>query len=134
MGFLESIISTARNLAQERGSAVTNQSQASQERSLLDGVVDLFKADGANGLMNRFKSLGLGDVFSSWIGKGSNMPISASQLRDVLGADRIRQLAQRAGITEDKVPEFLRNLLPNLVDRATPGGAIDPDNSGQGPK
>ncbi len=137
MGFLDSIISAAQTLSQEQQGAAQAQSQAGQpaqttQKSLLDGVVDMFKNEGPQSILNRFREQGLGDLVSSWIGTGSNSPISTGQLREVLGPDRIRQLAQRAGITEDKVPDFLKELLPNVVDRATPNGTVDPDDSGQG--
>ncbi|MBN1534530.1 MAG: DUF937 domain-containing protein [Spirochaetes bacterium] len=132
MGFLDNIMNAARALSQEQGGAAAAQGQPQQQqRSMLDGIVDMFKNDGVSTIIDRFRQQGLGDLVSSWIGTGSNRPISADQLRSVLGPERIRQLAQRAGITEDRVPDFLKDLLPNVVDRATPNGSVDPDDSGQ---
>ena len=36
---------------------------------------------GLGGLVGKFQQAGMGDVVSSWIGKGENMPISADQLQ-----------------------------------------------------
>ena len=132
MGFLDSIISAAQNLSQERGQAPTGGNQAQHERSVLDGIVDMFKNSGSRDIVNRFNQQGLGNIINSWIGTGSNSPISIDQIRSALGSDRIRQLAQRAGIPEDKVTEHLRELLPGVVDRATPQGTIDHDDGDQG--
>jgi uncharacterized protein YidB (DUF937 family) len=130
MGFLDNIMNAARTITQEQGQAA-GQAQPQQHGSLVDGLVDMFRTDGAHNVIDRFRQQGLGDLVSSWIGTGSNRPISADQVRSALGPERIRQLAQRAGITEDRVPDFLKDLLPNMVDRATPGGSVDPDDSGQ---
>jgi uncharacterized protein YidB (DUF937 family) len=134
MGFLDQIISAAQELTREPGRTPAEGSQApqtsqapqaNQERSVLDGLVDMFKTGGAQNILGGFTSRGLGDIINSWIGTGANRPISSEQVRTGLGADAIRQLAQRAGISEDKVMEHLRNLLPGVIDRATPRGTIE---------
>lgn len=129
MGFLDNIMTAARGLTQERGQGQTDQTQTQHERSLMDGITDIFKADGINNIMNRFKDKGLGDIISSWIGTGTNKIISATQIREVLGSDRLKQLAQRVGLPEERVSNMLKDLLPKVVDRATPQGNIDPDDS-----
>jgi YidB-like protein len=56
---------------------------------------------GLSGLVQSFHDKGLGDVASSWIGSGQNLPISADQIQHVLGSDTVKQLAAKAGISPD---------------------------------
>lgn len=126
MGFLDKLVEVTKNMANERAQGAPQQGQPSQEKSLLEGVVDMFKRDGVNGIMQQFKDRGLEDTVKSWIGTGSNRSISSGQVRDVLGQERISQLAQKAGVSEDRVAEVLKDVLPDAVDRATPGGTVEP--------
>lgn len=83
---------------------------------------------GISGLMEAFAANGLGDVVSSWVASGKNMPISGDQIASVLGGDTLSQFAQQAGIDASQASESLASLLPTLVDQLTPDGAL-PDNS-----
>ena len=67
---------------------------------------------------------GLGDVISSWIGTGSNLPISGSQLQNVLGNDTISRLASQSGLSTENVQSQLAHLLPQVVDKLTPNGQL----------
>ncbi|HPA74103.1 MAG: DUF937 domain-containing protein [Spirochaetes bacterium] len=123
MGFLDNLVNAAKTMAQEgsRGAA-----QTGQQKSLLEGVVDMFKSDGVDGIMRKFKEGGLEETLKSWIGTGANRNISADQLRNVLGQDRIRELSQKTGIPPERVTEELKEILPDAVDRATPDGTVEP--------
>ena len=143
MGFLDNIVSAAQELMKQPGNTAAGDNQQNQQnqpnqdnqqRSVMEGLVDMFKTGGTQNILGGFTSQGLGGIINSWIGTGANSPISPEQIRNGLGADKIRQLAQRAGIPEDRVMEQLRNLLPGLVDRATPQGSIEPDGSGGAPE
>ncbi len=86
---------------------------------------------GLASLVTAFQQHGLGDIVGSWISTGSNLPVSASQIQQVLGADVIGQFAERAGVSPAQASSSLAALLPNLVDHVTPngqmpeGGALD---------
>ncbi|RPI66862.1 MAG: hypothetical protein EHM47_15880, partial [Ignavibacteriales bacterium] len=45
------------------------------------------QSGGLNGLISQFKSQGLGDIVSSWVGSQNNLPISSDQIKKVLGED-----------------------------------------------
>ena len=83
----------------------------------------LTSGSGLAGLVQNFQQNGLGDLITSWISTGSNMPVSSDQLQQVLGG-RIQQLAQGAGLPEGDVASALTALLPNVVDRLTPDGSM----------
>lgn len=81
---------------------------------------------GMASLVEEFKSKGLGDVVSSWIGHGANLPISAEKLRSVIGPEQIEAIAQRAGLPAGEATALLAKVLPGLVDKLTPQGTIEP--------
>ncbi|HYA88203.1 MAG TPA: YidB family protein [Nitrospirota bacterium] len=99
----------------------------SQLNSVLDHAMSLINnpaTGGIAGLVETFKSKGLGEVINSWIGTGANKPISPDQLINALGADKIAQIAEKVGISKDAVSQHLSQLLPQLIDKLTPNGKL----------
>lgn len=80
---------------------------------------------GIDGLIQQFKDKGMGDVIGSWIGTGQNAPISADQLKDVLGEGKIAEIANSLGISHGDAAGQLSTALPQLIDKLTPNGQID---------
>ncbi len=78
---------------------------------------------GLGGLVGKFEQAGLGNVVSSWIGNGQNLPISADQLQSVLGSDAVSGIAAKLGINPADAMGQLSTMLPGLVDKLTPNGA-----------
>ena len=79
---------------------------------------------GLTGLVNLFNQKGLGDVVNSWVSTGRNLPISPEQIQNVLGSSQVQALAAKAGIDPAKASAAIAQLLPHLVDKATPNGQI----------
>lgn len=82
------------------------------------------QAGGLNGLVDRFQHAGLGNVISSWIGTGQNVPITGTQVQQALGPEQLQQISDEAGLPQDEAAEQLSGMLPDLVDRLTPAGHI----------
>lgn len=59
-----------------------------------------------------FKNNGLGDIVSSWVSTGRNLPVSADQILQVLGPERIQQIAQKAGVSTENLSQQLAVYLP----------------------
>ena len=55
----------------------------------------LIKTHGLPGILDKFKTSGLGDVVASWVGTGSNLPISPEQLQNVLGGESLQAMAAK---------------------------------------
>ena len=79
---------------------------------------------GLSAIVAKLEQAGLGDQVKSWIGNGTNLPISAHQLQEVLGSDVIKQLATRFGIPVDQLSTVLAQVLPAAVDQASPKGTL----------
>ena len=83
---------------------------------------------GLQGLVKNFHDKGLGTVVSSWVGTGSNLPITPDQVTQALGANRLQQIAQGAGTHPGAVAPQLAALLPTIIDKLTPTGTV-PESS-----
>ncbi len=79
---------------------------------------------GLPALVQSFHEKGLGEIASSWLGTGQNLPISADQIQHVLGSDVVKQLAAKAGISPDMAGSSLAQMLPSLIDKLTPDGQM----------
>jgi uncharacterized protein YidB (DUF937 family) len=98
-----------------------------QPGGLVEGVMGLLtnkETGGLEGLMQAFNQQGLGDVISSWVGTGNNLPIAPEQVQEVLGSDTIQQLAEKSGLSADAAKAKLAELLPAMIDKVTPEGKI----------
>jgi uncharacterized protein YidB (DUF937 family) len=87
---------------------------------------------GLGGLVGAFSKGGLGDVMSSWVGTGANLPVDPSQLAGVLGNDTIGQFAKKAGLGTGDAGSVLASLLPGLVNQVTPQGQLPEANALEG--
>ena len=79
---------------------------------------------GLQGMAQQFQRSGMGDIISSWIGTGQNLPISAGQVQQVLGSGVVQQLATKLGVSSEDASGHLAQWLPTIVDQLTPGGAV----------
>lgn len=96
-----------------------------QKDDLMSTVMGLLGGtNGLGGLVSQFTSKGLGDVIGSWIGTGNNLPVSGDQLKSALGDDTIKNIASKLGMDSNAVTSQLSNLLPQVVDKLTPGGKV----------
>jgi uncharacterized protein YidB (DUF937 family) len=82
------------------------------------------RAGGLAGLVKMFTDKGLGEIASSWVSKGPNLPITGEQVRSALGDDLIGQIAAKGGIAPDNMVSQIAVMLPGLVDELTPDGTI----------
>lgn len=84
----------------------------------------LGNSGGVGGLLDNLRGAGLGDQVASWIGTGSNLPVSAEQIQSALSGDQLSGIATALGLDPDKLPAILSQLLPAAVDKASPNGVL----------
>ena len=75
-------------------------------------------------LADRFTQAGLGQIMASWIGHGPNLPIHPEELRQVLGEERVQDMATLAGMPSVVLLERLCRLLPPTVHAMTAEGTL----------
>ena len=90
--------------------------------TVVNGLIE--KHGGLQGIVAQFQQQGLGPTIQSWVGNGENLPISPDQVQRALGSDSIQQLAAKLGIPPDQLAAKLSEILPQAVDKMTPGGKV----------
>jgi len=105
------------------GGAVAGSTGGGQA-ALIQAVVAMLAGGGLDGLVKSFRQNGLGDVIGSWMSTGKNLPVSAEQITKVVGSDQLGRLAQQSGLDTGSVASQLASLLPGIIDKLTPSGAM----------
>lgn len=90
--------------------------------SVVNGLIE--RHGGVQGIVSQLESQGLGAVAQSWVSNGPNHAISADQIHQVFGADMIRALAAKTGLSPQDLAGKLSTLLPQVVDKLTPNGQL----------
>jgi len=114
------------------GAVMSGQTTDGAANPLLAGIMQLIndpQTGGLAGLVQAFQNGGLGEIAKSWVSTGQNLPISAEQIQSVLGSSGILQnLASQFGLSSEQVSGQLAELLPQVVDKLTPNGALPESN------
>lgn len=101
---------------------------ASKEGNMMNVVMQMLSNSGQQGgiagLAKMFQDKGMGEQIASWIGTGQNQPISGDQIKSVLGSGQLGQIASQLGMDEQQAAGGLAVLLPQMVDKLTPGGEM----------
>jgi uncharacterized protein YidB (DUF937 family) len=80
--------------------------------------------NGLAGLVQQFEQQGLGHLAQSWVGTGPNLPVSPDQIEQVLGSDKIKELAAKAGVDSSQINAALAQYLPQIINHLTPNGQV----------
>lgn len=119
MGLLDSVLGSVLGGGQGGGGG---------NAQLLQMVLGMLGNDsaggGLGGLLQKAQQAGLGDVVSSWVSSGQNMPVSADQLQSMLGGDTVSNMAQQMGVNSGDLLGQLSQMLPQVVDQLTPQGQV----------
>jgi uncharacterized protein YidB (DUF937 family) len=123
MGLLEEVTSKVM------GTPSTGSTE--QTSGLAAGIMHMLNSQpgGLSGLIQVFHEKGLGSIVNSWVSTGQNLPISAEQIRGVVGSEQVQQFAARVGISPDLATSKIAELLPVVVDKLTPDGKV-PEGGG----
>ncbi|CAN0621365.1 conserved protein of unknown function [Burkholderia multivorans] len=119
------------------GGLLGGEAGGNSQNALLSAALEFInnQPGGLNGLIEKFNAGGAGEIIGSWIGTGENQPISPETLQNVLGSDVVGALASKVGIDPAQASGLLAQVLPHVVNGATPngevpaGGQIDTSNA-----
>ncbi|PAJ80207.1 YidB family protein [Burkholderia ubonensis] len=111
------------------GGLLGGQAGGNSQNALLSAALEFInnQPGGLNGLIEKFKAGGAGDIIGSWVGTGENQPVSADTLQNVLGSDAIGALASKFGVDPAQASGILAQVLPHVVNHATPNGEVPAD-------
>jgi uncharacterized protein YidB (DUF937 family) len=115
MGLLDNILKTTAPAAE------------GSQSPLISAVLSMLtsgQGGGITGLVQQFTAKGLGNIISSWIGTGENLPISPDQILSVFGSEQIGAIATKAGLTPDATKTGLAQILPQVINQLTPKGVV----------
>jgi uncharacterized protein YidB (DUF937 family) len=105
---------------------VIGQVEAAAVPALIQAVLAKTNLGDLSGIVNQLQQGGLATQVQSWLGNGANMPVSADQLRAALGSEQVKQIAQHLGLPVDQALNMLSQHLPDMVDKASPNGELQP--------
>lgn len=92
---------------------------------LIAPVMEMIQNNGGlQALVARLQDSPIAGQVNSWLGSGQNEPVSGDQVAEAVGPENVEQIAQQSGMSTDEVKGGLSQLLPNLVDKFSPGGQI----------
>ncbi len=115
--------SLATQILMEKIGAANNPAAA---ESALDNLADGDKSFDLSDIVGKFTGSG-GDLAAkaqSWLGDGANESISASEVQDAIGSDKISAFAEKLGIGADEASSSLSEILPQLIDKSSQGGSL----------
>jgi uncharacterized protein YidB (DUF937 family) len=110
------------------GEFVKNMTSGGAAGGALDTVKKTISSGDVKGglgeLVDQFKKAGQGETVDSWVGTGANKPMEPAAMEKSLGSDLIDGLVQQTGLSREELLERLSKVLPEAVDKMTPGGQL----------
>lgn len=103
------------------------------EQGAMAAMAQLFEAKGLQGIVGKMQSNGMGRQVHSWIGNGQNLPVSGADIKKAVNPQQLAKAAQQQGVSPERLCEQIAQVLPEIVDRATPNGQV-PRQGGQVPR
>jgi uncharacterized protein YidB (DUF937 family) len=88
----------------------------------------LLQGGGLSKLLGNAQASGLSAQADSWVGTGENQSVSGQDIKGVVGDDAVKEVAQKAGISEDEAADVLAQVVPQVVNGLTPGGQVPSDD------
>jgi uncharacterized protein YidB (DUF937 family) len=99
-----------------------------QVRQMLQSLLQQFGggqgAQDGRGLMNQLQQGGLGDQVQSWLSTEPNQQVTGQQLQHALGPN-IDRAAAAAHMPPDEAADDLAQMVPAVVNEASPNGQLD---------
>ena len=127
MGMLDALLKNPEMMGDVAKFAMDNPEIAKSAMKLLS--TSSGSGGGLSDIVSSLQSGGLADVVSSWLGSGDNLAISPDKLAAALGPEKLSKFAEEAGVSGSEAGILLAGLLPQIVDKLSPDGAL-PDSGG----
>jgi uncharacterized protein YidB (DUF937 family) len=84
------------------------------------------KEGGLDAVVKNFRDSGFKRQVDSWITTGKNEVISGIEVGQAIGIEKVKKLAEAAGVDVNKARDLLAEYLPIAIDKATPEGKLPP--------
>ena len=96
-------------------------------RMLLPLVASLLMNGGLQKILGRQQG-GKGSKGQSWVASGPNEPADADDIRAAMEPGELGEIARQLGVSEDEAAAAVAQVLPDVVDQATPSGELPDDD------
>lgn len=100
------------------------QIEATAAPALISALLAKTQYHDLGGLVAKLQQGGLDAQVNSWLGNGANLPITADQIKAVLGDAQVQDFARHLGLPVDATLKLLSQHLPGVVDQASPNGKL----------
>jgi uncharacterized protein YidB (DUF937 family) len=104
--------------------SLLGQAESGALPALINAVLAKTEYRDLNGLVAALQKGGLEEQVKSWLGPGANLPVTAEQLRAVLGNAQVQEFARQLGLPVDQALKTMAQYLPEIVDKASPNGVL----------
>lgn len=96
-------------------------------RMLLPAVAGMLMNGGLQKILGQLQQSGKGEKGQSWVSAGPNEPVDGADVRAALDDQELARIAQQLGVSEDEAADAVAQVLPDVVDQATPDGKLPDD-------
>ena len=96
-------------------------------RMLLPLVASMLMNGGLQKILGRLQAQGKGAQADSWVGKGANEPVGADDVKQAVDDEELDRIATQLGVSKDEAAEAVAQVLPDVVDQASPDGELPDD-------
>lgn len=96
-------------------------------RMLLPMLASMLMNGGLQKLLGRLQARGKGSQAQSWVGGGANEPVDPSDIQEAMDDEDLDRIAQQLGLSRDEAALAVAEVLPEVVDKATPEGELPDD-------
>ena len=84
------------------------------------------KQGGLDAVVKKFQDSGFKSQVDSWVSTGKNETLSSIQVGQAIGIEKVKKLAEAAGIDINQARDLLAEYLPTVIDKASPNGTLPP--------
>lgn len=93
--------------------------------SVLSGLLSDKEGNSSlGGIVSLMQKNGMGSIADSWLGDGGNDAISTDQVRNLVGENKVSEMAAQLNTDENSLLDSLKDALPQLVDKSSSGGSL----------
>lgn len=117
------IMKLAAELVAKQFSGQGNVSEGSS-LSALQGLFGGNNIDIGSLVSKLSSSDGLASQVQSWLGDGGNDKFPVSQIMEIFGGQPLQKFSDTLGVNQDDAAGGLSEVLPQLIDKCSSGGAL----------
>lgn len=77
---------------------------------------------GIQGILEKFRNGGLGEIVESWISQQSNLSVNGEQITSVFGLPALQDFAAKLGLDSQTASALIAEYLPKIIDGLSPQG------------